>query len=53
MRRLDTEGGAITSVCAPSPPQARKTPESLKKELQNYGAEVLVQNQHLFGVFAP
>jgi len=45
--------GAITSVCAPPPPQARKTSKNLKKELQNYGAEVMVQNQYLFGVFAP
>jgi hypothetical protein len=32
---------------------ARNTLTSSKKELQNYGAEGMVQNQHRFGVFAP
>src|SRR5215475_10709430 len=37
--------GINSSVCAPSLPPARNTPASLKKELQNYGAEGMVQNQ--------
>ena len=53
MHRLATESGAITFVCAPSPPQAWNLPASPKKELQNYGAEGMVQNQHLFEVCAP
>jgi hypothetical protein len=53
MRRWGTGGGAITNVCAPSSPQAQNTPTSPKKELQNYGAEGMVQNHHLCEVFAP
>jgi hypothetical protein len=45
--------GAITRVCAPGPLHPQKTFKSPKKELQNSGAEGMVQNQHLFGVFAP
>src|SRR5262252_2130872 len=45
--------GAITTVCAPCPPHARKTSESPKKALQNSGAEGMVQNQYLWEVFAP
>jgi hypothetical protein len=44
LRRRCIDGGAQTFVCAPSPPQARNRPARPKKELQNYGAEGMLQN---------
>src|SRR5262245_17863462 len=53
LRRRSTGGGAQTVVIAPSPLQAWNLPVRPKKELQNYGAEGMLPNNRIFGVFAP